>query len=121
MQGGGVEAANRRAAGELGRVLCILSWRVFWITMMNRTAPDAPPEVAFRALELWLLDELVDDRAGKALQRNLTTYLIKLARLGGYLARAHDPPPGSKVMWRGLSRLTDIELGATIGTQLVGN
>jgi hypothetical protein len=39
----------------------------------------------------------------------------------GYLARAHDPPPGNKVMWRGLSRLTDIELGATIGAQLVGN
>src|ERR1035437_3838517 len=28
---------------------------------------------------------------------------------------------GNMVMWRGLSRLTDIELGATIGAQLVGN
>jgi hypothetical protein len=25
------------------------------------------------------------------------------------------------VMWRGLSRLTDIELGAVIGAQIVGN
>jgi hypothetical protein len=30
----------------------------------------------------------------------------------GYLARANDHPPGSTVMLRGLSRLTDIELGA---------
>jgi len=47
--------------------------------------------------------------------------VIKLARLGGYLARAHDRPPGNTVIWRGLSRLTDIELGIMIGFQLVGN
>jgi hypothetical protein len=47
--------------------------------------------------------------------------LIKIARLGGYLARASDPPPGNTVMWRGLSRLTDIELGAMVGGEFVGN
>jgi transposase-like protein len=103
-------------------VLCILSWRVFWMTMINRTEPDASPKVAFTELELWLLDELVEDKADADQHRkSLTAYLTKLARLGGYLARAHDPPPGNKVMWRGLSRLTDIELGAIIGAQLVGN
>jgi hypothetical protein len=51
----------------------------------------------------------------------IASYLIKVARLGGYLARAHDPPPGNTVMWRGLSRLTDIKLGATIGAELVDN
>jgi HAMP domain-containing protein len=30
-------------------------------------------------------------------------------------------PPGNIVIWRGLSRLTDIELGIMIGVQLVGN
>ncbi|WP_247384366.1 hypothetical protein [Bradyrhizobium sp. 143] len=25
---------------------------------------------------------------------SLSHYLTKIARLGGYLARAHDPPPG---------------------------
>ena len=61
------------------------------------------------------------DKANAHPQRSLTTYLTKLARLGGYLARAHDPPPGNTVMWRGLSRLTDIQLGAIISAQLVGN
>ena len=41
--------------------------------------------------------------------------------LGGYLARASDPPPGNTVMWRGLSRLTDIALGAMVGAEIVGN
>jgi hypothetical protein len=30
--------------------------------------------------------------------------LTKLARLGGYLARRGDPPPGNVFIWRGLSR-----------------
>lgn len=103
-------------------VLCLLSWRVFWMTMINRTEPDASPKLAFTELELWLLDQLVTDRNDLVARRkSLSAYLIKLARLGGYLARAHDPPPGNKVIWRGLTRITDIELGTIIGAQLVGN
>jgi len=107
---------------NLVAILCILSWRIFWMTMINRTQPNAAPHAGFTQLELYLLDMLVRDKAvaGKR-EKSLGSYLIKLARLGGYLARAHDPPPGNKVMWRGLTRLTDIELGAMIGAQLVGN
>lgn len=44
-------------------------------------------------------------------------YTTGLARgsLGGYLARMSDPPPGNTVIWRGLRRLADIQLGAEIG------
>jgi hypothetical protein len=119
------EESGLRTAERLANwiaVLCILGWRVFWMTMINRTAPEVSPTVAFTELELWLLDELVENKVNQTHPRkSLTAYLTKLARLGGYLARAHDPPPGNKVMWRGLSRLTDIELGAIIGAQLVGN
>jgi len=31
---------------------------------------------------------------------------IKLvAKMGGYLARKHDPPPGHQIMWRGYLNL----------------
>ena len=45
----------------------------------------------------------------------------KVAERIPYLARAKDPPPGNAVMWRGLTRLTDIQLGFILGAQLVGN
>jgi hypothetical protein len=62
----------------------------------------------------------MEDQGQKPLRRKmLSHYLTKIARLGGYLARANDPPPGNTVMWRGLTRLTDIELGATIGVKIV--
>jgi hypothetical protein len=51
----------------------------------------------------------------------ISRYVIKIARLGGHLARANDPAPGNIVMWRGFSRLSDIELGAISGAQFVGN
>lgn len=88
--------------------------------MLNRTLPDAVPEDAFTELDQYLLDELVAIRHGEH-RLCLGHYIVKLARLGGYLARAHDPPPGNIVIWRGLSRMTDIELGIMIGVQLVGN
>jgi hypothetical protein len=41
--------------------------------------------------------------------------LTRLARLGGYLDRTRDPPPGNNmVLWRGMTRLTDIHLGYTL-------
>ncbi len=78
--------------------------------------------MALTSTELHLLDQLVPDRPGPMPPSStLTLYLTKLARLGGYLARAKDPPPGNTVMWRGLTRLSDIQLGFILGTQLVGN
>jgi transposase-like protein len=102
-------------------VFCILSWRVFWMTMLNRSDPDAPPDLALTEAEIGLLDHLMKDRDQRLLRRKtISHYLTKIARLGGYLARANDPPPGNTVMWRGMSRLTDIELGATIGAKNCG-
>jgi hypothetical protein len=103
-------------------VLCILSWRVFWLTMLSRALPNAAPEMALTATEIYLLDQFVSDTSNaKAAGNTVSLYLVKLARLGGYLARSKDPPPGNTVMWRGMSRLTDIQLGFILGTQLVGN
>ena len=103
-------------------ILCLLSWRVFWMTMLNRATPEASPQMALTPTEIYLLDQLVRDPPSVGSATNLLSlYLTKLARLGGYLARAKDPPPGNTVMWRGMTRLTDIQLGFILGTQLVGN
>jgi hypothetical protein len=119
------EESKLRTAQRLANLIaafCILSWRVFWMTMLNRSTPTAPPDLALTATEIGLLDHLMKDKDRQSLRRKtLSHYLTKIARLGGYLARANDPPPGNTVMWRGLSRLTDIEMGAIIGPEIVGN
>ena len=109
------EGSRPRTAQRLANliaVFCIVCWRVFWMTMLIRTSPGAPAELALTASELHLLDHLLT--GPPIAQKGLSHYLIKIARLGGYLARASDPPPGAIVMWRGLSRLRDIQFGADI-------
>jgi hypothetical protein len=118
------EEARLRTAERLVRliaVLCILSWRVFWMTMINRAAPRADPGLALTGEEIAILDRLLPDTGPPT--GTLASYLTKIARLGGYLARTRDPPPGIIVIWRGLARLTDIALGATLTQrqQHVGN
>ena len=91
------------------------------MTMLNRAAPNAPPNLALTDTEMRLLDHLVPDKREPKSHKSISRYIIKIARLGGYLARANDPAPGNVVMWRGLSRLSDIEFGATTGSIIVGN
>jgi hypothetical protein len=118
-----VEEARLRAAERLVNLLalfCILGWRLFWLTMVNRAAPDASPRFALTEGEVRLLDRMAGRPSNRSPPPTLSSYLTQIARLGGYLARASDPPPGNTVMWRGWSRLMDIKLGAAIAKATCG-
>ena len=78
--------------------------------MLKRSLPHEKPEIALTKQEMKILDRIIPNHQTDE-ERDLAAYLNKVARLGGYLARANDAPPGNTVMWRGVSRLTDIELG----------
>jgi hypothetical protein len=106
------EDSKLRTAQRLANLIaifCIVSWRVFWMT---RASPNMPAEVAITASEIRLLDQVMT--VHPATRKTLSHYLTMVARLGGYLARSSDPPPGNLIMWRGLSRLRDIEIGANL-------
>jgi Transposase Tn5 dimerisation domain len=118
-----VEESRLRTADRLANlvsIFCILSWRVFWITMINRAMPEALPEMVLTQAEIELLNHFVKDNKRSSHAPPLSQYLFKIAQLGGYLARANDPPPGITVMWRGLRRLTDIQLGFSLAAQSCG-
>ena len=119
-----VEASRLSTAHRLVNLIatcCVVAWRIFWLTMINRSQPAAPATLALTHLELQLLDQLVPDRSPPAQPHALSDYIVKIARLGGYLARARDPAPGNIVMWRGLARLTDIAIGYSLRAENVGN
>ncbi len=119
------EQSKLRTAERLVNLLatfCILGWRIFWLTMLNRSTRNARPTLAFTPLEIDLLNRLAHPPPGSQPRPpSLKACLAQLARLGGYLARAGDAPPGNMVIWRGLSRLTDIEIGFLLGSTNVGN
>jgi hypothetical protein len=119
------EQSKLRTAERLVNLLatfCILGWRIFWLTMISRSTQKANASLAFTPLEIDILNRITPENQPNA-SRSLTlkSCLTQLARLGGYLNRASDGPPGNIVMWRGMSRLTDIELGFLMATENVGN
>lgn len=83
--------------------------------MLNREAPKAPATLVITATESAVLDEIAK-RKGRTPPRRFTVAdsLVAIARLGGYLARANDGPPGNKAIWRDLSKLADFTYGATL-------
>jgi hypothetical protein len=114
------EESKLRASERLANLIslfCIVAWRIFWVTMLQCETNDKTPELAFTATEMRLLDRLVERKTPSS---TLSDYALKLACLGGYLARASDPPPGNLVMWRGMSRLNDIQLGFCIAGENCG-
>lgn len=81
--------------------------------MLSRKTPAADPAAVFTADERHLLDQATPERKQHAL-RDLEFYVRAVARLGGYLDRASDTPPGTTVIWRGFSRLADLVDGVRL-------
>jgi hypothetical protein len=116
------EDAKLRTAERLTNliaVFCIIAWRVFWLTMVHRTNPKTPADQVFNETEIAILHH-VSGAADGSPPKNVAYYLLVVAKLGGYLARKNDGPPGNTVMWRGLTRLTDIHLGFELQRERCG-
>lgn len=92
---------------------CVVAWRVSWLTMLSRETPKALPAAAFTEDERGVLERSTPESKRKA-PRDLDFYVRAVARLGGYLDRTSDAPPGTTVIWRGLSRLADLVEGSRI-------
>jgi hypothetical protein len=118
-----VDESKLRTAEALCKLIAVYSvvgWRIFWMTMLDREAKDPSPNLVLSEMEVKILDELRPDKKIPAV-KTLSHYILKIAKLGGYLARKNDPPPGNSIIWRGMQRLTEIMLGVEVGLRLVGN
>lgn len=71
-------------------IFCIISWRIFWLTMINRTAPTAHPQLALSEIEIATLDRLKPDKDTNS-QKTLSTYILKIACLGGISSKNQRP------------------------------
>jgi hypothetical protein len=107
----GLQTAERLT--RLAAVCCVASWRMFWLTMVHRRCPEAPATTALTAQEVEILG-LLAKRKGRPPPKSIHQALIEIARLGGYLARRLDKPPGNTLLWRGWNRFQDLVLAAEL-------
>ena len=62
-------------------VLCVIGWRVFWLTMVNRTNPRTSAKSVFTDRELKILNHLAGD-ARQPAKTSIAHYLNIVAKLG---------------------------------------
>lgn len=105
-----VQEHQHETAERLKRAIVIdavLAWRIQLMTLLGREVPDLPCAVFFDDWEVQVLTAVQKNNA-KGKQKSpprLGQAIAMVAKLGGYLARPSDPPPGCECIWKGLIHL----------------
>ena len=84
------------------------------MTLLGRETPELPAEVLFADLELTVLEAFATTRQDLPAPTSLAKAIFVVAKLGGYLGRQRDPPPGHQLMWQGHTTLRDMCRGAAL-------
>jgi hypothetical protein len=103
-----IEKLRNESAHRLKRAIAIylvIAWRVMLMALLGREEPGLPPEVLFSDLEIEVLTAFANSRRDLRPPEGLGDAVRLVARLGGYLDRKSDPPPGHQVTWRGYAKL----------------
>lgn len=82
-------------------VYSVIAWKVLALRELARGEIHHSPDVLLTEAERSILEtkfpELTDNGA--------KAHAIAVAKVGGYLDRSSDPPPGWETMWKGLKKL----------------
>jgi hypothetical protein len=110
--GCGVENAQLRHADRLKKYIVlksIVAWRLFWLARAHERNKDDSCSTVLSEIEWAILYRKT--KKTKHLPGTPPTVgeaLIWIAKLGGYIGRSSDPPPGMISLWRGWQRLMDM-------------
>lgn len=116
-----VEACRLERADRLTRYLTVMSivaWRLFMITLVARTDPARPCSTVLADHEWKILFRKAT--GNRTLPQNpppIAEAVVWIAKLGGFLARKCDGPPGTLTLWRGWKRLVDLTEGWNLAVQ----
>jgi len=116
-------AVEKTAHGTAGRITravtlnAVIAWRLSVLTLLGRVTPEVKASRMFGESEIAvLLDYAGDmgfllpcqtapDQPPDTADVSLGEAVLPVARLGGYLNRRNDAPPGHQVIWNGYFQL----------------
>lgn len=107
-------------------LMCVIAWRLQWLTYINRINPHVPCTTALTTIE-WQALYMRIHKTSILPKSPPTTYqaIRWIAQLGGFLGRKSDGEPGVVAIWRGWQRLQDfaatLDLIVNQPIQLMGN
>lgn len=88
----------------------IIAWRIFYCLMLGRNYPNFPCDLVFDEDEWQSVYVIVTGKQPPSPAPSLGEMIEIIAKLGGYLGRKHDGPPGPKTLWIGFQRMADFAL-----------
>lgn len=77
---------------------------------------DYRGQLGSAAIKFWKRSKFTGCKRSRE-QLPLSRYLEKVTQLGGYPARTNDLAPGNTVMWLGMRRLVDMQLGFNLASK----
>lgn len=90
-------------------LFAVIAWRILYATWLARLEPTLSCEVLFEPAQWQALYCRTQGKAAAPKRPpSLAEATLWVARLGGYLGRKHDRPPGPTVLWRGFLALHEI-------------
>lgn len=90
-------------------LMCVIAWRLHWLTYLNRTEPDLPCTHILTTVEWQALYMCIHKTTKFPKTPPTVRQAVRwIAQLGGFLGRKSDGEPGITAIWRGWQRLQDL-------------
>jgi len=99
----------RRAIG----INLVIAWRIMLMTLLGREMPELPAELLFSDIELRTLSAYAKKKDLKP-PVLLGEAVLLVAKIGGYLGRNSDPPPGHQLLWQGYTEFQFMCVGFSL-------
>jgi Transposase DNA-binding/Transposase DDE domain len=96
-----IEERQLQTVDGLMRLLGMLSPLAVRLLQVRACARETPERPADAVIEPLMLAVLAERCGCSPASMTLATFWTEVARLGGYLARRHDGPPGWRTIWKG--------------------
>ena len=112
-----IQLKSQHAVFNALMLYTVIAWRIHYLVHLGRECPQLPCSVLFEAHE-WraaiAVSRYQQNRKAKSTnpvsipakeeeeEPSLGDMLLIVAKLGGYLARKNDHPPGAQCLWQGM-------------------
>ena len=106
-----IEKSQLRSGEKLKKyitVKSIIAWRLFWLTRSFRVNNEATCENYLSTAEWKLLSRRFNNGKEARQPPSAKEVYYWIAKLGGYIGRRTDPPPGMISIWKGWSRYMEM-------------
>lgn len=113
-----IEERQVQSADRLIRLLGLLSPMAVRLLQLRDLSRRTPQYLASTVVEAELVAIVATHAGLEPSQMTTEVFWREVARMGGYLARRHDGPPGWKTLWKGWLRLQTLLEGVHLAFHL---